>query len=200
MMSDGRSFGFSQAVVLLCGGVIDDENAWRSSARVTKAVELIEKNDESCLLITSGISGHIGFKGEPESHCYLAYLQDKFPSVCSSRVFIEDLSRDTVGNVYFSLKILKLLIAGSSRVTWVTNGFHADRLNTIVRCLDQSGFFNHELGLVKDLDSGRMMTLLDEETESKQRFLADLSMSCSNEALLFLHHNFYRIDRFTGDN
>ena len=189
------SLGHTHAVVLLCGGAINSANAWRSSARVAKAIELIEKDDESCLLITSGISGHIGFAEEPESHLYRNYLCDMCPGDVSKRVYIEDLSRDTVGNVYFSLKILKLLVLEGSRVIWITNVFHAERLRTIIRCMDQSDYFNHQFELVADLDSELIFQLRAEEFESKGRFLKDFSAAASPEALIFLYHDFYKINR-----
>ena len=186
---------FGQAVVLICGGVISDESAWRSSARVLKAIELMEKDDENCLLITGGRSGRSAFTEVPESHLYLDYLRNTSSSICTSRVFVEDFSRDSVGNVYFSLEILRLVLARSSRVTWVTNEFHADRLTTIVRCFDRSNYFDHQFELVRDANLALMANLLSNECKSKERFLKDFYSSSSPEALLYLNHDFYRIDR-----
>lgn len=73
------------------------------------------------------------------------------------------------------------------------------RVRTIVRHFDSDSYFSHRFESVPDQVNKDLPRLLKDERCSEQRFLSDFKKSQSLEALLFLHHDFYRIDRLNGD-
>lgn len=195
------SQALSSAVVLLCGGTISAETQWRSGARIEAAVRLASSRPGGCLLVSSGVSGHADCHGRPEAHRYAEVIRAAYPDLPSGHLLVEDMSRDTVGNVYFSLTILRLLLATRAQVQWVTNAFHLDRVLAIVRWMEPGSAFTHRGVAVPDCTPGPLLSQLCRgEADSLRRFEQDARASASPEELLFLHHDFYRVDRLSrGD-
>jgi hypothetical protein len=191
----------NSAVVLLCGGAINTETEWRSGARIDLAVRLASER-ESYLLVSSGVSGHQeNADACPESHLYIQELVRRFPAFPKDRLLVEDFSRDTVGNVYFSLQVLRSVLASVATVVWVSNLFHKRRLTSIVSRLTQlendRGSWRHEFVCVPNLDdkADYLRQLSKDERASQARFENDLQNAKSIEKLLFGFHDFYSIDR-----
>jgi hypothetical protein len=184
--------------VLLCGGAISPETNWRSGARIGAAVNQVRSCQGACLLISSGVPGHGEPSDRPEAHRYFEAIRESYPDLPAEQVLVEDLSRDTVGNVYFSLGILRVLVAPGIQVDWVTNAFHLDRVLAIVRWLDPGQFFEHCGVAVPDcVPDAVLAKLCWDELSSLRRFERDACASSSPEELLFLHHDFYRADRLS---
>lgn len=95
-MHEIRSEIVSSMVVLLCGGVISEANAWRSVARIYQALGLLDAENNVGLLITSGVSGHLTRDAGSEAQTYLHYIRGRYTLDARLPVYIEDLSRDTV--------------------------------------------------------------------------------------------------------
>ena len=193
------------AVVLLCGGAITPETEWRSGARIDQAVKLAAER-KSFLLVSSGVSGHQKKADTcPEAHLYIQELVHRYPAFPKERLLVEDFSRDTVGNVYFGLQVLKSVLVGDANVVWVSNHFHERRLASIVSRLGQSengrGSWRHEIACVPDLGApaDQLWKLSKDERESHARFENDLYEAGSIEKLLFGLHDFYSIDRLWKD-
>ena len=185
------------AVVLLCGGPIAADSEWRTVARIDFAVELALKLD-GYLLVSSGVSGHeVDVAARPESHLYIQELTRRYSEFPRARLFVEDFSRDTVGNVYFSVQVLKAVLRPKARVIWVSSKFHSDRLRVIVAAIEGGTDWTHEVASVtKSPPSQELLVHLEEiERASIERFTDDLMLSTGIEELLFCRHDFYSVDR-----
>lgn len=186
---------FESCVILLCGGIINKHNYWRSGERIFAAVNQFKSLENSCLLISSGISGHLKYGAKPESHVYYDYICKYYNEVSCDRIFIEDMSRDSVGNVFFSLTIAKLLLLKGASFFWVSNDFHMERIETIVSSLSDGGFIHNFVAVPSGCGIESLNKLKADERSSQERFKRDWAEVRSPEELLFLRHDFYRADR-----
>ena len=70
---------------------------------------------KSYLLVSSGVSGHQKNADTcPEAHLYIRELVRRYPAFPKGRLPVEDFSRDTVGNVYFSPQVLNSVLADNA--------------------------------------------------------------------------------------
>lgn len=191
----------NSAVIMLCGGEITPQTEWRSGARIDFAVELAVRNG-TYLMVSSGISGHTtDLNARPESHIYIEELRRRYPAFPLERLLVEDFSRDTVGNVYFSLQVLKAVLQDEASVTWVSNEFHKNRLMFIIeKVVDMVGSFkgwSNTVKVVPDTEEkfGKGIELESAERASLARFKKDLEIAKNVEELLFCFHDFYSIKR-----
>lgn len=189
---------FDKAIVLLCGGYLDDNNnKWRTVARLELALQEFIKHKDACLLISSGISGHAKSGSRPEAHVYYEFMQRNYKHLDFSRIFVEDISRDTVGNVFFSLSILKFFLKNNSTVLWVTNNFHVKRLGKIINFYPKEFLFAANYVVAPDNLSLSVMKQIDAyEINSCNRFICDASGCANLEELIFVKHDFYAANRF----
>lgn len=191
----------NSAVVLLCGGKISPASEWRSGARIDLAVKLACEHG-SFLLVSSGVSGHEkNIHACPEAHLYIQELVRRYPEFSKRRLLVEDFSRDTVGNVYFSLQVLRSVLGENATVHWVSNSFHKQRLASIVSRHVQlkhgHGSWHHQFACVPDIDgqADLIEEIYSNELASQTRFENDLRDANSVENLLFRHHDFYSIKK-----
>ena len=187
---------YSNVVVCLCGGEITQNNYWRSARRIDEAVAQYNKLPNAALLITSGISGHNKEMVRAESHEYKKYVEKNFPDMPQANLYVEDLSRDTVGNVVFSKIILGLIMESGGVCHWVSNKFHGDRLKIIVSSVMALENHHDVFILVDDcVDEEKLAVLYAEEKQSIAEFERAWSASESVGELLFFHHEFYATQR-----
>lgn len=189
-------------ILCLCGGHLDDPGSvkWRTVERL-KTVDRILRSEEEdfAVLFSAGISGHKSpspnvYDIEPESWSYAEWLSqrvgDRIP------IYVEDMSRDTVGNIFFSFSWLAFL--GFRGQLWiVTNKFHMPRVKEI------SAKFEHfipnahfKFVEVADGASGAELSLLEQqEIMSLKAFSRDI-IPHSLEFKFFSHHIFYQCRRW----
>ena len=111
-------------------------------------------------------------------------------------IFIEDLSRDTVGNVFFSSIALRNILNKNSQLIWVSNDFHLNRIEIIVKaCAPYITSQNLYAGAPDHVSSDVMGRILKDECNSLARFQHDLLNSSSIEELIFLKYDLYSIRR-----
>ena len=188
-------------VVTLCGGpLFEEESFWRTRARLIRAVDLAK--EANCdLLVSSGVSGQVlrtRRPSEPEAWSYAKHAVDRL-GMPPGRVFVEDLSRDTVGNVLFSRQFLRdrFTKRNDCEVVWVTNRFHGRRLGAILNqfAMD-SDPWKDILELVEDTsDIGELGVLHQSEKASLTRFRKDFGAEDGAEVgltRLLGKHDFYR--------
>ena len=193
-------------VVVLCGGEFTFRDAWRTTARIEAGCSLAEASDCS-LLISSGVSGHRLKAGKrpvwPESWAYAQIAVNHFGFV-SQNISLEDVSRDTVGNVLFSLLGLKSLnLPPDASVVWVTNTFHTSRLAEIIRYFEEALSAKFQSSVFEVSDAEKLSTdpegyqrLLDEEAHSLEAFRESFSGEAKISGVLdtlLTSHPFYSV-------
>lgn len=105
------------------------------AGRVDVAIDLFRSSDADRLVFTGGATS----PGIPIAECEVmrSYAVDR--GVTRERIYVDDRAQDTIGNAYFTRRLLDGLEGGVDEVCVVTADYHAERAKyAFERCFDAS--------------------------------------------------------------
>ena len=117
------------AVIILGGGLVDDEKPHGFRARVYTALEYLLENEQSVAVVSGGQGAR-----DSVSAAYAMRRHLVLNGLDEERILIEDRARTTLENFRFSKELLDAHFYGQDySVVYVSNSFHMPRARILAR-------------------------------------------------------------------